>query len=1105
MDDIQDGEVYAVEESKHDDGTTARLSVEADGAIVAHLRVPEGCKGGDAIPIVIDTRQLGDPHGGVKHVGDYPCPDDVQPGEVLPILIKEGDGRGMPPPPPEGFEPEKDVVFVTVPAGCREGDDIPILESGVETGLVVKCPPGKKPGDVVGVKVTEEDRKRMKEGADRAGKRLDELQEICHALPVCLNFGGKDVADLLAEEAYYQEQAERTASIANAAKHQRERFEAALAAARKGVKEDKEDKKKKEKRLKQAKERQDTRRKLEAKLAKARRDGDAREVEKYARLVEACKEKVIEEKVSADLIRRSDWEDEASQRQAVEKRLEKYRKAVETAVEKSEKEKDQAKAEKCEAWLAKHDEDSRSYVFKEDEVVQARYRGRELFVEARVVKVRKDNKGTYTYDLEFADVDDDDAKTLDVDQAEKLATRAKQDHDAKYLVAHKTSEKAKRAADDITKLVNKLYRRRALQLHPDRCGGGEEARLRFEKFQISSAVLKDQEKRLLYVGEMTRARDTALREDIDQDLEESERYGKWHDTWLAKHKASLGLEGDAEKVAQKPLRLEAEEALRTPAKVQIVSKVPGKDCLTVTGEVSALSVLAEQFVAAECRVEQSWGYGGFDKAPMTQSIKLEPSHGRHVAQVTFSSLTFGGWELKWRVAVDKNGHQSWSPWSAGAAVDVIDPRADEKDAKRKKASEKCAYEASSLESLLKEAQGWSTLQQEALKPNVDSLERAISRCAQLCRVASREASVPAKRVVAKAMELHSSLEARLMRREQRSERRQFAQLVRRRVWSGAFGAWISTVTKDDLTRENGDVNRLFQSLIGTEKKALVAANWASDDVLDAAATRSDLFSKKNVEALKKCAQQLRDKRRSEEDKERQREIAKARAAKLKQRAAPQQDDDDDFDDAAWDQFMAATAPEPAAAPPAVAAGLQSQDSTLSVKDLECPITYELFKDPVTLEGDGIVYERSAIEQWLRRGHMTSPVTNVTLGAGQTRLIPHEEKKRQAAAARERQAQAPPSPVRVSVPITMPAVVSPPTPPAPAPPTNGHGPLQPCLAEFVASLGLSDHALATLVEQLATAEIFDLETAKFLEAAEWRDVGLKVGTRKRLLAGLEEIA
>ena len=435
-------------------------------------------------------------------------------------------------------------------------------------------------------------------------------------------------------------------------------------------------------------------------------------------------------------------------------------------------------------------------------------------------------------------------------------------------------------------------------------------------------------------------------------------------------------------------------------------------------------------------------------------------------------------------------------------MDVIDPRADEKDAKRKKASEKCAYEASSLESLLKDASQWSTLQQEALKPNVDALERAISRCAQLCRNASREASVPAKRVVAKAMELHSSLEARLVRREQRSERRQFAQLVRRRVWSGAFGAWISTVTKQDLTEENGDVNRLFQSLVGTEKKSLIAATWASDDVLDAAAQRSDLFSKKNVDALKKCAQQLRDKRRSEEDKERQREIAKARAAKLKQRAAPQQDDDDDFDDAAWDQFMAATAPsQPPAPPPAPQAAFVSQDSTLSVDDLQCPITYDLFVDPVTLEGDGIVYERSAIEQWLRRGHMTSPITNVTLGAGQTRLIPNEAVRLRAEAARQRQAHAPPSPVRTHVPITMPAVVSPPTPPAPAPPTNGNGPLQPCLAEFVASLGLPDHALATLVEQLAAAEIYDLETANFLDANDWRDAGLKVGTRKKVLAKL----
>ena len=50
-----------------------------------------------------------------------------------------------------------------------------------------------------------------------------------------------------------------------------------------------------------------------------------------------------------------------------------------------------------------------------------------------------------------------------------------------------------------------------------------------------------------------------------------------------------------------------------------------------------------------------------------------------------SSLTFGGWELKWRVAVDKAAAVLVAV-VRGAAVDVIDPRADEKDAKRKKAS-----------------------------------------------------------------------------------------------------------------------------------------------------------------------------------------------------------------------------------------------------------------------------------------------------------------------------------------------------------------------------------------------------------------------------------
>ena len=95
------------------------------------------------------------------------------------------------------------------------------------------------------------------------------------------------------------------------------------------------------------------------------------------------------------------------------------------------------------------------------------------------------------------------------------------------------------------------------------------------------------------------------------------------------------------------------------------------------------------------------------------------------------------------------------------------------------------------------------------------------------------------------------------------------------------------------------------------------------------------------------------------------------------------------------------APAPATPAPAPEAPAASNSDAL-----ECPITYELFVDPVTLEGDGVVYEREAIENWLRRGNLTSPATGVALRATQTKLIPNAAVRRRAVeAARSRTARA----------------------------------------------------------------------------------------------------
>ncbi|KAG6550963.1 hypothetical protein Mapa_007578 [Marchantia paleacea] len=47
------------------------------------------------------------------------------------------------------------------------------------------------------------------------------------------------------------------------------------------------------------------------------------------------------------------------------------------------------------------------------------------------------------------------------------------------------------------------------------------------------------------------------------------------------------------------------------------------------------------------------------------------------------------------------------------------------------------------------------------------------------------------------------------------------------------------------------------------------------------------------------------------------------------------------------------------------------------KDFVCPITNQLFNDPVTLE-TGQTYERKAIQEWLDRGNTTCPITRQTL-------------------------------------------------------------------------------------------------------------------------------
>ena len=77
------------------------------------------------------------------------------------------------------------------------------------------------------------------------------------------------------------------------------------------------------------------------------------------------------------------------------------------------------------------------------------------------------------------------------------------------------------------------------------------------------------------------------------------------------------------------------------------------------------------------------------------------------------------------------------------------------------------------------------------------------------------------------------------------------------------------------------------------------------------------------------------------------------------------------------------------------------DDDGSLEELTCPITNEVFLDPVLCVGDGMTYERVAAERWFK-AHSTSPMTGEQLDVpGGVTLVDNHVVRKQAAALLER--------------------------------------------------------------------------------------------------------
>ena len=74
-------------------------------------------------------------------------------------------------------------------------------------------------------------------------------------------------------------------------------------------------------------------------------------------------------------------------------------------------------------------------------------------------------------------------------------------------------------------------------------------------------------------------------------------------------------------------------------------------------------------------------------------------------------------------------------------------------------------------------------------------------------------------------------------------------------------------------------------------------------------------------------------------------------------------------------------------PPIAVPPFLLQDETDAPPEFVCPLTHFVMDDPV-LTADGNTYQRSAIAEWFRQGHLRSPLTNLPLA--HRRLVPNME-------------------------------------------------------------------------------------------------------------------
>eukprot|EP00566_Odontella_aurita_P003745 CAMPEP_0113568326 /NCGR_PEP_ID=MMETSP0015_2-20120614/23789_1 /TAXON_ID=2838 /ORGANISM="Odontella" /LENGTH=1317 /DNA_ID=CAMNT_0000470859 /DNA_START=374 /DNA_END=4327 /DNA_ORIENTATION=+ /assembly_acc=CAM_ASM_000160 len=429
--------------------------------------------------------------------------------------------------------------------------------------------------------------------------------------------------------------------------------------------------------------------------------------------------------------------------------------------------------------------------------------------------------------------------------------------------------------EKLSKALNRHYRIMSLQLHPDKCG--EDKRPAFEALTSAKNVLKDEDQRCNYTEEMM---SVAARPDL---ASIPGLVQKGHNAWVKKYVPGVAPPPSTGKSSkkEKPLQLTGGLINDTPRKPRIyiqdlnerqirVAMPPPTDSSEVGSWATyqfynyctRVTVLADEKRIITVQGEELERFAKAGTSEITVDLVLPQARRYDIRW--FATLRMG-----------ESSPEQDTPFSSESAVDLTSPVALRRRGEIGNANELCIRRAGELKSALVHLRQTSTAGNKEAEARHWKLHGAMARGRgaehRLVTLLREDGQMNDKGegtnlpgglgvvrdALTEAIPLQKELQEDADRAGKRTALKKFKNHVARTIEQGEAQEWLTDVTKDELKQLGGQPNRLYQLLVeGRGAKIRFDSLVLDSSALTAAATRDDLFTAKQCDALHERAAEM---------------------------------------------------------------------------------------------------------------------------------------------------------------------------------------------------------------------------------------------------------